>query len=265
MTNPGAGNGLSPEATELVLRRAVEMTQVEPTTGQIELSPAAVAEIAAEVGVPSSAVAAAVAEHQAGVHHKKRSVVDRVVGPRLVWAQRPSSLSEEVTKERAERWLQSTHGLRPRQRHDGVIVAAKPRGVAGAVAVGVRRAGGLGGLGRVRGVAVAAVDVATEPGAVCVAADVGNKRDEAVLGGALLTVGGVAVVGLVSLATGPLAFVAVPVIAGAGAATSRTLHRATVRQVTEDVEETVDGIAAGTEPPRLTRRRRRLGRGSSSR
>lgn len=250
-----AGGGLSPEATEIVLRRAVEMTEVEPTTGQIELSPTAVAEIAAEVGVPSSAVAAAVAEHRAGVV-QRRSLVDRVVGPRVVWAHRASSLGEDLTKERAERWLQSTHGLRPRERHDGVIVANKPRGVAGAVAVGVRRAGGLGGLGRVRGVAVAAVDVDAQPGAVCVVADVGNKRDEAMLGGAAVTVGGVAVVGLVALVAGPLALVAVPVVAGAGAVTSRTIHRGTVRRVAEDVEETVDGIAAGAEPPRLTRPRR---------
>lgn len=256
MTSSAAGGGLSQEATELVLRRAVEMTQVEPTTGQIELSPAAVAAIAAEVGVPSSAVAAAVAEHRAGVNHEKRNVVDRVVGPRVVWAQRRSSLSEDVTKERAERWLQSTHGLRPRERHDGVIVASKPRGVVGAIGVGLRRAGGLGGLGRVRGVAVAAVDVDAQPGAVCVVADVGNKRDEALLGGAAVTVGGAAVVGLVALIAGPVVLVVAPVVAGAGAVTSRTIHQATVRRVTEDVEETIDGIATGSEPPRLTRPRR---------
>lgn len=256
MTSEPTAGGLSPEATEVVLRRAVEMTQIEPATGLIELSPAAVAAIAAEVGVPSSAVAAAVAEHRAGVDPTKPSVVDKIVGPRVVWARRSSTLDEKLTKERAQRWLQATHGLRSRERHDGVIVATKPRGVFGAVAVGVRRAGGLGGLGRVRGVAVAAVDVDAEPGAVCVVADVGNKRDEALLGGAAVTVGGVAVAGLFALVAGPLVLIAVPVAAGAGAVTSRTLHRATIRQVTEDVEETVDGIAAGSEPPRLTRPRR---------
>jgi hypothetical protein len=234
---------LDPLATELVLRRAVELTTVEPSTGLVELTPSAVAAIAAEVGVPAATVAAAIAEHQAGAD-VKRNLVDRLVGPGVVWARRSSGASEAATRERAEQWLSVGHGLSTRVRPDGVVVANKKRGVVGAIAAGARRARGTGGLSRVRQVQVAAVDVDDTPGAVCLVADITNKRSEAVAGGAALFVG------LVAIFTGPLTFIALPAVAGAGAAVSRVAHRSTVRRVTDDVEVTIDGIATGESPQR---------------
>ncbi|MFT7600975.1 MAG: hypothetical protein ACI8TP_003924 [Acidimicrobiales bacterium] len=240
---------LDPLATELVLRRAVELTTVEPSTGLVELTPSAVAAIAAEVGVPAATVAAAIAEHQAGAD-VKRNLVDRLVGPGVVWARRSSGASEAATRERAEQWLSVGHGLSTRVRPDGVVVANKKRGVVGAIAAGARRARGTGGLSRVRQVQVAAVDVDDTPGAVCLVADITNKRSEAVAGGAALATGGALFVGLVAIFTGPLTFIALPAVAGAGAAVSRVAHRSTVRRVTDDVEVTIDGIATGESPQR---------------
>lgn len=238
---------LDPVSTDLVLRRAVELSTVEPVSGEIELSAAAVAEIAAEVGLPASTVASAIAEHQAGVD-SERTFLDRVIGPDQIWARRLSTSSEEETRERAQRWLNSSHGLKARVRPDGVVVANRRRGVAGMVAVGARRAGGHGGLGRVRQVQVAAVDVDDTPGAVCVAADIGNKRGEAVAGGAVITAGGAAVVGVVALVAGPASLAALPVVAGIGTLASRIVHQSNVRRITEEVEATIDGIATGVEP-----------------
>jgi len=239
---------LDPASTDLVLRRAVELSTVEPVSGEIELSAEAVAEIAAEVGLPASTVASAIAEHQAGVDND-RSLLDRIIGPDQIWARRLSSSSEDDTRERAQRWLSSSHGLKSRVRPDGVVVANRRRGVSGFVAVGARRAGGHGGLGRVRQVQVAAVDVDDKPGAVCVAADIGNKRGEAVAGGAVVATGGAAIIGLVALVAGPVSLAALPVAAGVGALTSRIVHQSNVRRFTEEVEATVDGIAAGVDPP----------------
>lgn len=256
MTSDLPTGGLDPAATDLVLRRAVELTAVEPSTGDIELSAEAVAAIAAEVGVPAEKVAASLAEHHAGVHADRR-LVDRIIGPRVVWARRMSSLGEEATREQAQKWLSSGHGLRPRVRSDGVVVASRRRGVIGRVAGGVRRATtGGGGLSRVRQVHVAAVDVDDRPGAVCVAVDVSNKRAEAMAGGVAVASGGAVFVGLVAIFTGPTTLVALPIAAGAGAVTSRVVHRLRLRRITDDVEEVIDAIASGEAPPSVVDWRR---------
>ena len=238
---------LDPASTDLVLRRAVELSTVEPASGEVELSAAAVADIAAEVGLPASTVASAIAEHQAGVDND-RSFLDRIIGPDQIWARRLSTSNEDDTRQRAQRWLSSSHGLKARVRPDGVVVANRRRGVSGMVAVGARRAGGHGGLGRVREVQVAAVDVDDKPGAVCVAADIGNKRSEAVAGGAVMVTSGAAVVGVVALFTGPATLAALPVVAGIGTLATRIMHQSRVRRITEEVEATIDGIATGVDP-----------------
>ena len=136
---------LGPAASEAVIERALEMMDAETSGVQRELSPERVAAIALEVGATPQGTAAALAEYRAGVDPDK-SMLDRIIGPRTVWARRRSTVEEDEARENAGSWLQSG-GLQPRVRDDGTVVASQRRGVAGRVAVGVRRAAGLGGLG----------------------------------------------------------------------------------------------------------------------
>ena len=242
---------------ESVLRRAIEKAQraeveAAATAAEPVLDTAALTEIAAEVGVPAESLAAALAEAQAGVDERRgvlAGAVDRVVGPRTVWVSRPTDADEAEARRRIVDWLESNHGLRPRVRADGVVVAAKRRDVAGKMAGGIRRVRGLGGLGTASSIQAAAVDAGDGQGSVCLAADVGNKRAEAIAGGSVIAVGGTMVVGVTALITAPVVLVGVPIAAGVGTVASRLLYRSTVRRIGDTLEETVDGVARGDEPP----------------
>lgn len=245
MTEPGPE--LDADSTALVLRRAFELAHVEPEVGLV-IGRQTLAEIAAEVDLPPSAVAAALAERQLRVE-APRTVIDRLVGPDRVAVQRASTADEEEMRARALRWLETGHGLRPRIQADGVIVATKRRDVVGKVARAVRDAQGIGRLGRLKRIELVAIDVGETPGAVCVVADVSDRRRDAVLGGAAVTVGATVAVGAGAAVLSPLILLGLPVAAAAGVITGRAVHGSIVRDVQNDLEETLDGLLRDEGPP----------------
>ncbi len=256
---------LDPVEVRKILSRAFEMADREPTL-EVEIGRNTLAEIAAEVDLPLPAIASALAEHQLGLAPPD-SLLERLVGPATVASRARSTASEDVMRGRVVSWLEVGHGLRPRVRHDGVVVAAKRRDVVGKLARSVRDLQGFGQLGKLKGLRAAAVDIGDKPGALCVVADVGDKRRDAMLGGAAVATGAIAIVGVGAAVAGPALLVAVPFAAGAGLLTSRLWHGSSVRAVQEDLDEALDGIVRGEAPQtalgraseRLSRRLRSSG------
>ncbi len=240
---------LDTEATEDVLRRAFEIAHVEPNATAFEIGRETLAEIAAEVDLPQSALAGAVAERMLGVDDEQ-GLLDRLIGPVQITSVRAMGMSEDAAVEQLSEWMESGHGLRTRVRPDGVVVGVRRDDLFGKVGRTVRSAQGLGGLGEHREVRGAAVDLDhnTTGGAVALTVDLTGKRNEAMLGGGAVAVGTGAVVGIVSLIAGPVALVGLPAAAGLGVLTSRLVHGKNVRQVTHSVEETVDAVATGEAP-----------------
>lgn len=247
----------------LVLRRAIELDRPVGDDGRgTALDHRALAEIAAEIGVSQEALAAAVADGQAGIL-ARRTLIDRIIGPRWVWASGTVAADDDQTRERLVNWLSVGHGLRPRVRPDGVIVARKRRDLAGKLGASVRKIQGLGGLGsakRVRAAAVPTVgDREDRSSSLCLAADLSAQRKDAIAGGSAAALGVSVVIGAAAFATGPALLAGLPLAAGVGAAVARRSHRIAVIEMTESVDHTVEGVVKGDDPPRpigdLVRRR----------
>ncbi len=225
---------------------------VEHDRSDIELGIDHLRDIAAEVGIPASALAQALAEQLAGAPTARGSVLDRLVGPTGLAESRVASGTGAEAHLHARRWLEVGHGLRVRVRDDGVIMASKRTDVVGKVVTGLRRARGREGLGRARSVLAATVEIDDTP-VVCVVVDAANKRSEALVVGSTLTGMGMSAVGAAALFTTPVVLVALPVVAGGGLLFCRNRYRSAVVRLAEDLEDTVRAIADGDRPPTLAR------------
>jgi hypothetical protein len=257
MTSSSDSIGVSPEGTELVLRRAMELSVVQPG-GDMLFDSMAIAQIAAELHVPGDAVATAIAEHAAGADLAEAGLMDRLIGPTQVRAARRTESDSDATAKAMVRWLETAHGMNARVRSDGVVVASPRNDIMASVANSLRAVQGLGGLGKVKRIQVAAIDLEDSDGAACVVAEVGDKRRAAVIGGAVVTTGAAAVVGTAAaVAAAPVALLGLPIAAGFGLIVSRSAHRSTVNQVTEGLEEMLDGVVRGERPPNLLSRFKR--------
>jgi len=180
------------------------------------------------------------------LHHDRK--VDAPSGTALSTVERMAAASEEAMRERAIRLLEVGHGMRPRVQYDGVVVAGKRKDVVGKLARTVRDAQGLGQLGKLRRVEVAAVDVGDGPGALVLSADISDRRNTAMAGGAVVSaVGGVVVAGA-AVAFSPFIVLAAPVVLGAGVVTSRVVHGAAQREIEEHLHEAADSLVSGKEP-----------------
>ncbi len=257
MTGFSDSIGVSPEGTELVLRRAMELSVIQPG-GDLLFDSMAIAQIAAELHVPGDAVATAIAEHAAGADLTESGFMERLIGPTQVRAARRTASSSDATAKAMVRWLETAHGMNARVRTDGVVVASPRNDIMANVANSLRAVQGLGGLGKVKKIQVAAIDLENSEGATCVVADVRDKRRAAVIGGAVVTTGAAAVVGTAAaVAAAPAALIGLPLAAGFGLIVSRAAHRSTVSQVTEGLEEMLDGVVRGERPPNLLSRFKR--------
>lgn len=239
---------VSRSSAEVIIRRALEKAQRDDTVTEEVLDITTLTAIASEVGLSASSVAEALAESRAGVDGEP-SLIDRVVGPKVLWSTRPMAVTEETARERLVDWLHANHGLRSRVRGDGVVVAVKREDVAGKLGEGLRKIQGMGGLSQGAGVQAATASAADDEQSVCLAVDVGNKRMEAVAGGSAVAVVGTVAVGATAVVAGPLMLIALPVGLAAGAVTSRLVHRQTVKRFTMSLEETMDGVARGDRAP----------------
>jgi hypothetical protein len=244
-------------ALEQVLRRAIELAD-QPTLVVDRFPQSTVEEVAAELQVPVAAVADALAEYRAGgltvasgAEAGRRSVLDRLVGPGHVMVRHRTGIPEEATVARLGEWLRRQHRMRIRVAGHGIVVGVRRRGVMPAALRGVRSAAGRGGLSGLREVRGAAVAVEEGSTSFCVVADVSEQRTRSVIVGSAVALGGAAVVSTAAVVSAPVTLVGVPVMVGAGWATSRLTHRYRLRRIAEEVEITADEVAAGAEPPSL--------------
>lgn len=229
----------------MILRRATEVAHDRHPTDEY-LAVEDLVAVAAEVGVSPSAVVTAVAEARAGVEHRT-GMIDRVVGPRQVWAISQLPADEPTATQTMQLWLEVDHGLRTRVTLDGVILAEPRSGLVAALGRGLRNVGGSGGLDRVRRVqaATAAVD---RDRSVCLVADVSNKRNEAIAGGTAVAGGAAAIAGLFGLLVSPIALAAIPAGAVIGVVTARAVHQRNVSRITGRIETTTEAVVRGQRP-----------------
>ena len=228
-----------------IIGRAAEVThRDQPFDDRLGLEE--LVAIADEVGLSRSAVTTALAESRAGVVHSRRSL-DRLVGPRQIWSISQLSTSQQDTIASLEHWLEIDHGLHTHVRSNGVVVAQPKSGLTGAVSATLRRLGGGGGLDRARRVQGATAAVG-ELGSVCLVADVGNKRGEAVAGGAAVAGSTGVVIAAAALLTSPFAFLGMPIGALAGIAVARAVHRRHAEAVTAQLELTTEAVVRGQTP-----------------
>lgn len=209
--------------------------------------------IAAEVGISPDAVAAALAERQAGLP-ERRSRLDRIVGPATVGAERVIDGHRGESLQRIQEWLVQGHVMRSHTNAAGVVVATPRTDMSGRIRRRVRSSQGLSGLQHVRQLRAAAIEVehhdnATASTSMVLAADVGHIRTWAMVGGGATTVAGSAAVMGVSMVAGPIVLAALPIMAGLGLVVTRVSYAPTLRTVQFAVEETADRIATGSEVP----------------
>lgn len=239
------------QSVEAILARAIELADRTAPGGRAELTLSDLHQVAATVGVPPAAVSAAVAEQQLLAGLPTSGPVSRLVGPVAVVGWRRVEADPDRTERLVAEWLESRHALRVRRLGDGTLVASRKPGIAGSVARTLRSARGgrdLAGRGEVRASVVAEQDDGL--GAVaCVLVDLRRRRAESVAGGSAVGVLGLgASVAAGAVLAAPLAAVGVPLSLAAGVVTAALHHRSVVRDVTEEVEVTLDAVAGG-EPP----------------
>jgi hypothetical protein len=239
-----------PRAQE-VLRRAVQLDR----TRQAEegLTAEALSAAAAELGLHPESVALALAEQRAGGPRPTRSrrVADRVIGKGEVTAARTVAIAGDEADRLLRDWLERGHHLRAHRRSEGTLVAHRRTDLAGSVGRVVRRAlEGEGGLGTIRELRVGSAS--TEGcAALCMQADVGDKRAGSVVTGGVVSAVGVAAMGMAAVATGPLVLVASPAALAVGWVVARAGHRSTVHRVGEELTRTIDAVATGRPPASL--------------
>ena len=236
---------------EIVLRRAIELG--EPAVEVEQFPVAGLEQVAAELHVPVSAVAAALAEYRAGglvgdSPDRARGVVERLVGPAQVTVRSRTGLSEEEAAARLGEWLKR-HRLRIRTNAEGTVVAIRRRGLLPTAMRQIRGAAGAAGLSGLREVRGAAVSAGEGQTMLCIVADVGEQRTQSVVAGSAVALGGSAVVATTAaVVAAPVTLVGVPVFVGAGWVITRVTHGRQVRRVREEMEMTTDNVAAGARP-----------------
>jgi hypothetical protein len=249
---PGGPGDRSP--VEQVLRRAIELTDERfgtvAGTG-VELGIEHLRQVTDELGLPPDTLAAAVAEHRVSAGLPPAGTLSRLVGPVAVVGWRHVEADSARTQALVVDWLEGRHALRVRRFADGTMVATRKPGVAGSVARTLRAARGgkeLAGRGEVRASVVPEVDDTTTSVA-CMLVDLRSRRAGSVSGGSVLGAAGLAATAALGIAVAaPLAVVGVPLSLGAGLLTAAWHHRSVVRDVTEEVEITLDGVAQRERP-----------------
>ncbi len=208
---------------------------------------------AAELHVPVSAVAQALAEYRAGALDREEpgragSLVERMIGPSTVLVGSRTGLSEGQVVQDLGQWLHRHHRLRIRVNPEGAVVAVRRRGLVPQALRQLRGAVGRAGLSGLREVRGAAVTTDEGQTMFCVVADVSEQRTHSVVAGSAIAFGGTVVVATAAAVTAPVALVGVPVAVGTGWVVTRVTHGRQIRRIREEVEITADNVAAGARP-----------------
>lgn len=230
-----------------ILRRAVQLDRsAAPVYG---MSAEALEAAAAELGVGPGAVAMALAESLAGAGPSRRPLWERLIGPRRITVVRPCEVSAPVATQVAVDWLERGHLLRVSPEAPGILVARRRTDAVATAGRAVRSLNGSGGLSKVREVRGAVGCVADGTAAVCVQADLTDRRHGAVARGSGVGTVVLAGVGVGSVVVTPLLVLAAPLAFASGLVVARRSHKDTVQKVRRSLEDTTNAVALGTRPP----------------
>jgi hypothetical protein len=251
---PVSGSPPGLTLTERVLQRAIELAGDAGGTS-LELSQFHLRQVAAELEVPSWAVAAALAESQVAAGLPPTGPLSRLVGPVAVVGWRHVGADPRRTEALVADWLEAGYALRVRRLADGTLVATRKPGLAGSLARAARSASGgrdlTGTKGEVRAAVVPDAEDATTS-VVSVLVDLRARRRGAMGGG--VAISGLGVVAASALAAGttltvvPALVAGLPLSVAAGTLVAVLHHRGVVRTVTEEVEVTLDSVAHRNRP-----------------
>jgi hypothetical protein len=236
-----------------VVVRSMEIADVSATEAAA-LTDDQVKKVAAELGVPAAAVAAALAEAQAGAN-RSPGALERFIGPDSVAVHHQTGIEHGEARELVVRWLDDGYGMRVRNGLGGAVVATKRKDLAGPLARAARSWQGLGVLGNSREVRVSLVQFEGGRTAMCLVADVSDRRTSSIVTGSAVTGAGVAAgagfAGLAVVSVLPVMLAVTPIAAGIGALVARRRHRKAIEEVREELEVAADGVALGQRPPTL--------------
>jgi hypothetical protein len=244
-----------------ILRRAAELHDddavVEDGIDEVDLIAAA-----EEVGLSAAAVRESLAIERLGAE-PQRSALEKMVGPKTVWADRIVAASVDEVMRRLDMWLVAGHHLRRERAADDSGEWRKRSDLAAAVQRALRGLSGEARLGEARLVRARAARVDAGRSIVRVTIDRQLTANLATAG--IGVVGGAGVVGAAAGAVlltpafaiaAPVALVGSAIIAGGTKRSTSLVERELVRLL--------DQVAAGEVPPsiaaQLRRRRRRTGR-----
>ena len=203
---------------------------------------------AQEVGIPAVVVLRSIALERLGPQPVPH-VADRFVGAALVAVDDEIAGSADEVLDRIDAWLVAGHHLRRDRVRNGRGEWSKRSGVVGLTVRRLRTATGEGQLGEFRQVTAVAEDVGTGSAVVRVVVDRSSSRRIAIVGGATAALGGAG--GIVAAAAlGPIALVAVPMVAIGGAAMARSGKNRARRTATE-VERMLEAVADHQPPTKL--------------
>ncbi len=228
-------------AAQEILRRAVRLDQGDPAVEGLSLQ--ALEAAASDLGVHPSAVAMALAEAATGVTGRRRPL-ERVVGPRAVVSVRVCTVPAADAVRLARTLLERGHLLRVTG-SGALVVGRRRRDPAAKARRALRSMRGAAALSKVQEVRAGVGSVADGTAAVCVHADVSDRRTGAVITGSLFGALGLLGIGVGAAAVGPLVLLLAPAALGTGVAVARQAHRDTVRRIATAVDEAADAMAGG--------------------
>ena len=256
-------------AVERVLQRATELSAAETDAATAEshlpgqVSPEAVVQAGAEVGIPVRALRKSIALERVGSVEDEESVADRIVGPDEIVQERFVEITPRELLESLDAWLTSVHHLRrigplPAEPDAGVSVRVEWIRRDDVAAKVSRRALGLRGDGRLGEVPSVVATVATvddDTTALRLTLDRHSKRTASMIvtGTASVVAVGCGVAGAVTLA--PVAVAALP--AGAVAVFSARSGRRHAARLERETARLVGDIEQRATPPKLLSRRSR--------
>ena len=231
-----------------ILRRAVRLDLAQPLPPVLDVESLTVA--AAELGVGPTALAMALAEARAGaLATEPTGRLDRLIGPRQVTVVRHCRVRPVDVERLAGEWFERRHVLRVMRASDGIVVARRRSDAVASASRAVRSLHGGGGLSHVREVRGAVGALPDGTAAVCVHADLADRRVVALAVGGGVSVVALAGIGLGTVVLSPFVAAAAPIAALAGIVVARRAHAKEVADVEQALEQVADALSDGAPPP----------------
>lgn len=244
-------------AVDRVLRRASDMMADHPDVDAADGpgSPGAMTDIvlfeaATEAGLDPDAVRLSLAIERLGPPPERKRL-DRLSGPRRVSVDRVVRLDIDTALGRIDDLLQRQHQLRRTRSRADAGEWRRRTGAVGKVQRAAKRASGDVGLAKVAVVEAQASAVDEGRTVLRLAADRADQRTELLAGGAVTGGVGAAAAGAAAVILTPIALVALPVAAAAGAGVA-SLGRKQRAMLADELDRVLDAVEHGLRPVTLS-------------